>query len=106
MIPPISGSSLSVGALSPNATLGVRAPAGTTSDSAGQFGDAISAALNGVERTQSTADTYARQAATGQLQRVEDYMVAATDAQLTTQLTVAVRNKAVEAFQEIMRMQV
>ena len=104
MIPPIAGSSLSVGALSPNSTLGVRPPATTGANE--QFGDAISRALQTVEDTQATADTYSRQAATGQLNRVEDYMVAATEAQLTTQLTVAVRNKAVESFQEIMRMQV
>jgi flagellar hook-basal body complex protein FliE len=33
-------------------------------------------------------------------------MIAATQAQVATELTVAVRNKAVEAFNDIMRMQI
>ncbi len=32
-------------------------------------------------------------------------MIAATQAKVATELTVAVRNKAIEAFQEIMRLQ-
>jgi flagellar hook-basal body complex protein FliE len=32
-------------------------------------------------------------------------MIASTEASLATQLTVAVRNKALDAFNEIMRMQ-
>ena len=35
-----------------------------------------------------------------------DYVIAATQAELTTELTVTLRNKALEAFNEIMRMPV
>jgi flagellar hook-basal body complex protein FliE len=66
----------------------------------------VTRALEHVNGLQVQADDYARQAAVGELDSVSDYMIAATEAQLTTQLTVAVRNRAVEAFNDIMRMQV
>ncbi len=44
-------------------------------------------------------------ATTGDLSDIHDYMIAANEASVATQLTVAVRNKAVDAFTEIMRMQ-
>ncbi|WP_435746849.1 flagellar hook-basal body complex protein FliE [Nocardioides sp. SYSU DS0663] len=59
--------------------------------------------LDGVQRT---ADDLAVQAATGDLSNIHDYTIAASEAAVTTQVTVAVRNKAVEAFTEIMRMHV
>ena len=43
-------------------------------------------------------------AATGDLDSLTSYVVAATEAQLATQITVAVRNKAVDAFNQIMGM--
>jgi flagellar hook-basal body complex protein FliE len=52
------------------------------------------------------ADTLAVQAATGDLSNLHDYTIAATEAAVTTQLTTAVRNKALEAFTEIMRMSI
>jgi flagellar hook-basal body complex protein FliE len=77
--------------------------AATGSDPAG-FADLLSSGVEKLRTTQANADTLAVQAATGQLTDVHDYTIAAAEAQLATQLTVAVRNKAIEAFTEIMRM--
>ena len=72
----------------------------------GGFGDMVAQALANVQQTHTTADGLAQAAATGNATDVHDYMIAATQANLATELTVAVRNKAVEAFNDIMRMQV
>jgi flagellar hook-basal body complex protein FliE len=73
---------------------------------AGSFGNVLSQQLDKLNAAQGKADDLALQAATGDLQSIQDYTIAATEAQLLTQLTVAVRNKAVEAFNDIMRMQI
>jgi flagellar hook-basal body complex protein FliE len=70
------------------------------------FGELISNGLENLQKTQATADDFAKQAATGDLTDLHDYMIASTQASLATELTVAVRNRAVESFQEIMRMQI
>jgi flagellar hook-basal body complex protein FliE len=70
-----------------------------------EFGSIISA-MEDLQQAHNATDQLAKAAATGDLQAVEDYMVMATQTQLATQLTVAVRNRAVESFNEIMRMQI
>ena len=70
------------------------------------FGDSIGSALTSLSNAESRADAAALAGATGDLSSVSDYMVAATEAQLATEVTVAVRNRAIEAFNDIMRMQV
>ncbi len=77
----------------------------TATGSATDFGNALTGALDNLQAQERTTDELARTAATGDLNRIEDLMVASTETQLTTQLTVAVRNRAVESFNEIMRMQ-
>lgn len=72
----------------------------------GNFGDLVLDGLDRLDGVQQSADRLAVQAATGELQNIHDYTIAATQAQVSTQVTVALRNKAVEAFSEIMRMQV
>jgi len=72
----------------------------------GDFGNIVVNALQGLEAVQDRADGLAVKAATGDLTDVHDYTIAATEAALATEFTVAVRNRAVEAFNEVMRMQI
>jgi flagellar hook-basal body complex protein FliE len=92
----------SIGAIAPTTLVTGIAP---TAASGMDFGNALAQGLEQMQSSQAKADDLAVQAATGTLTDVHDYMIAATEASLTTQLTVAVRNKALEAFGEIMRMQ-
>lgn len=68
------------------------------------FADAIGDGLNQVDQLDRTAADKATKAATGDLTDVHDYVIAATQAQVATELTTTVRNKALEAFNDIMRM--
>jgi len=81
-------------------------PVGDTTAAANtqSFGQTLNQALDSLSGAQAKADNLAIQASTGNLTNVHDYMIAATEASLATQLTVAVRNKAVESFNQIMNM--
>jgi flagellar hook-basal body complex protein FliE len=103
VIPSISGVagtgylSALAGATGPTA-----APA-TGSDAA--FGAALAGSIDTLQGMQSTSSDLAIKAVTGDLDDVHDYTVASSQAKVALELTAAVRNKAVEAFTEIMRMQ-
>jgi flagellar hook-basal body complex protein FliE len=62
--------------------------------------------LEAVSQATAEADALGAKVATGELQDIHQFMAAQAKASLSMELTVAVRNKAVEAYQEIMRMQV
>ncbi|MEJ2577738.1 MAG: flagellar hook-basal body complex protein FliE [Kineosporiaceae bacterium] len=68
------------------------------------FASAIGDGLRGLENLDATARTQAVRAATGDLDEVQDYVIAANKVQFATELTTTVRNKALESFNEIMRM--
>ncbi len=85
------------------------AGAGTSTaagDAASSFGDALTKALDGVQAAQNNADQLSTLAATGKLNNVHDLTIATSEAELATQLTTAVRDKAVAAFNAIMSMPV
>jgi flagellar hook-basal body complex protein FliE len=79
--------------------------AGAGGAAGANFSSMLQNGLDSLQQTQSTADELGTQAATGRLSDPAQYMIASTQAQVTTELTVALRNKAVDAFNEIMRMQ-
>ena len=70
------------------------------------FAAVLAASFDKLQGAQSTADSLATQAATGDLKDVHDYMIASAEASLATEMVVTIKNKAVEAFNEIMRMPV
>jgi flagellar hook-basal body complex protein FliE len=69
------------------------------------FGNVMTSSIDSLQGLQSTSDSLAVKAVTGSLENVHDYTIAASEAKVALELTAAVRNKAVEAFSEIMRMQ-
>ena len=108
MTSPLGGiTALGVGA--PNAITSVT-NAGIPALKPGEGGDGFAATLASVfdqlQGAQNTSNQLATQAATGDLRDVHDYMIASTEAGLATEMVVTIKNKAVEAFNEIMRMQV
>ncbi|GAB7041807.1 MULTISPECIES: flagellar hook-basal body complex protein FliE [Catenuloplanes] len=106
MTSPISGIS-GIGAALPIAPVAPTAPSATPAVSGpnGDFASMLTSGLENLQKVQGRADELAVQAANGTLSDPAAYTMASTEAALATQLTVAVRNKAVEAFTEIMRMQ-
>ena len=107
MTSPISALSAVGGLDSVQGLDGITASTGTpgTTGPNADFGAMLSKGLESVQASQSKADGLAVQVADGTLQDPAQYTMAATEASLGMELTLAIRNKAVEAFQEIMRMQ-
>jgi flagellar hook-basal body complex protein FliE len=94
-----------VGGLTPPAGVGATSAAGGAAGAGTDFATQLGKGLEHLQGLQDKADGLAVQAATGSLTDVHDYMIASSEASLATELTVAVRNKALDAFNEIMRMQ-
>jgi len=68
------------------------------------FGQMLANGLQQLQGLHDRTDQLAVAAATGDLSAIHDYTITATEAAVATQLTTAVRNKALEAFQSIMQM--
>jgi flagellar hook-basal body complex protein FliE len=69
------------------------------------FANALASAVDGAQALQGESKTLAMQAITGDLNDIHQAMLASSRAAVTLELVATVRNKGVEAFNEIMRMQ-
>lgn len=75
-------------------------------DGGKSFTSILNKALGDVNSAQLKADDAAKKFLTGELQDVHQVVIAMEEARLTMQLALEVRNKVIEAYQEISRMQV
>nr|WP_236406099.1 flagellar hook-basal body complex protein FliE [Microaerobacter geothermalis] len=75
-----------------------------TNDSS--FSSFLKNALDQVNQDQIKAEKLTENLVAGQVTDLHQVTIAAQKAELSLQLTVQVRNKIIEAYQEVMRMQV
>ena len=68
------------------------------------FSQTMASALSNVNATQNSAAAMAQDYAVGKTSDVHGVMIASEQATVALQMTTQVRNKVVEAYQEIMRM--
>jgi flagellar hook-basal body complex protein FliE len=70
------------------------------------FADTLKDAVQNVNQAQQIADIKMQEIATGKNHNIPEVMIAAEKADISLKLMVQVRNKIIEAYQEIMKMQV
>ncbi|MDN3309659.1 flagellar hook-basal body complex protein FliE [Microbacterium oryzae] len=73
--------------------------------SAASFATSLAGAVDNLQQLQSTSNELAVQAVTGDLDDIHRATIAASRASVTLDLVVAVRDRSVAAFNDIMRMQ-
>lgn len=70
------------------------------------FGEILNEALNKVNDDQVFADEMDRMLATGEVDNVHEVTIAAQKAQLTLNLAVEIKSQLMDAYKEIMRLQI
>jgi flagellar hook-basal body complex protein FliE len=70
------------------------------------FADTLKEAVGSVNSMQKDSDKQIEQLATGKNHNVAEVMLTAEKADIALKLMVQVRNKIIEAYQEVMKMQV
>ena len=77
-----------------------------SSSGGASFMDHLTSGIKQVDGMQKDADQMATNLASGKEQNIHETMLAATQAELSFNLMVQIRNRVLEAYQEVMRMPV
>jgi len=85
---------------------GLKTPDETREMGGPSFADTLAQSLDKVNTLQKEADVAIQDFATGDTRNIHETMIAVGKADLAFRLTMQVRNKMVEAYQEVMRLQV
>jgi flagellar hook-basal body complex protein FliE len=89
------------------AALNMGSPSATgTAKAAPGFGEMLKESLNEVNKMQLDADKSVEDLATGKNKNIHETMIAISQADMAFRMTMQVRNKVVDAYQEIMRMSI
>jgi len=78
----------------------------TLSDSSLSFTDIMNNAMKEVESLSNASETQANSLLTGETKDIHSVVIAAEKADIALQMTLQVRNKVLDAYQEMMRMQI
>lgn len=72
----------------------------------GGFSRLVVQGLEAVSRSEQEADALVRAMAAGEPVQPHDVMIATAKAELSVQMLVAIRDKALEAYQQVMNLQI
>lgn len=99
---------LDTGNIRDSKSLSVEGPSSSSSsaESGKSFADTLKEAVTSVNELQKSSDKFAQNVATGKTDDVAGAMIAAEKADIALRVMVQVRNKIIDAYQEVMKMQV
>ncbi|MEW8971303.1 flagellar hook-basal body complex protein FliE [Mesobacillus jeotgali] len=84
----------------------VSTPTSTPYEAQKSFSSVLKQSIENLNKTQLQSDAMTEKLARGENVDLHQVMIASQKASITLQATMEVRNKVVEAYQEMMRMQV
>ncbi len=99
LIPSVTATSATPQLFGPGAT---GAAQGANPAAGGAFEDSLLSLVDDTASSISRSGEMGQQAATGQLRNIHDYMIASAEASTMLEMTVALKNEALRAFQTVM----